>query len=259
MTRGTSLAAIAMIVAFLLPALAAAPSAAVDFRVENRVFLDDEEEPRAQSTTLFYHGVVYDYLEDPAEVTVFDPSRGRFILLDLKRRVRTEVPAERVEKLVERVGQWAGEHSDPFLRFLAKPELDTDFDPDSGVLTLASKWLTYRAETEAAPSEAASRQYREFCDAYSKLNTLLNPGGRPPFARLELDAALARHGRFPREIHLQMRPKQGFMAKRIEISSRHQLIGRLVESDRDRIAQTDQYLAIFQPVPFGEYQRQIEP
>jgi hypothetical protein len=61
------------------------------------------------------------------------------------------------------------------------------------------------------------------------------------------------------EVHLSMRPKQGFLRRTVEVRSEHQLVPRLVESDRDRIAQSDQFMAIFQPVPFDEYQRQIEP
>jgi hypothetical protein len=37
--------------------------------------------------------------------------------------------------------------------------------------------------------------------------------------------------------------------------SEHQLIRRLVESDRARVQQIGQFMAIFQPVSFEEYQK----
>jgi len=35
------------------------------------------------------------------------------------------------------------------------------------------------------------------------------------------------------------------------------VIRHLLESDRDRVAQTDQFMAMFQSVDFDEYQRQV--
>ena len=38
-----------------------------DFRIENSVYLGSQKEPRIRSTTIFCGGVVYDYLEEPAD------------------------------------------------------------------------------------------------------------------------------------------------------------------------------------------------
>jgi len=224
------------------------------FRIENRVFVDDEEEPQVKSTTIFYAGAVYDYLEAPAEVTVFDQAHGRFVLLDLTRRVKTELTTEQVATFVEHLKEWAKNQADPYLRFLADPEFDEQFDETAGELAFTSPWLTYRLTTVDAESEEISKQYREFSDWYCQLNTMINVGARPPFARMIVNRALEDRQQFAREVHLTLRPEEGFLPKRITIRSEHRLIRRLVQSDRDRVAQTDQFMAIFKPVSFVEYQ-----
>jgi len=227
------------------------------FRIENKIFAGDEKKPRIQSTTIFYAGVVYDYLENPAEVTVFDKAHGRFVLLDLTRRIKTELTTQSVAALTERLRERARTQPDPFLQFLADPEFDEQFDETAGELTFASPWVTYRLTTVDADSEAISQQCRAFSDWYCQLNTMINPGTRPPFARMIVNAALADRRQLPREVHLTLRPKARLIPKRITVRSQHQLIRRLVQSDRGRVAQTDQFMAIFKPVSFEEYQGKI--
>lgn len=239
--------------ALVLPSLGAAE----EFRVENKVFVDDEKQPRIESTTIFFGNVVYDYLAKPAEVTIFDKAHKRFVLLDVTRRAKTEISTEAVEELTARLKRWAASQSDPFLRFLADPQFDIHYDESAGELVCSSTWMTYRVATVDAPDEQLCRQYTEFSDWSCQLNTMLNPGSRPPQARMLLNAALEARQRFPREVSLSLRPKEGLWPKRFLLRSEHQLIRQLVQSDRDRIAQTDQFMAIFTPVTFGEYQKRI--
>lgn len=230
-----------------------------DFRVENQVFLGDREKPAVRSTTIFREGVVYDYLENPAEVIVFEKQGGRFALLDTARRVRAELTTQEVVAFTRQMQQRAESHKNPFIRFLAAPSFHEQFDQPSGELTLSSPWLTYRLVLMDAESPAIARQYREFSDWYARVNTLLNPGSRPPFARLLVNAALAKREAIAREVHLTLTPKEGFPRKRTTIHSRHQLVRRLVEADLDRVAQTRQFLEIFKPVEFKDYRRAPSP
>jgi len=227
------------------------------FRIENKIFVGGEKEPQVQSTTIFQDGVVYDYLVDPAEVTVFDVQRRRFVLLDLQRRVKTELTTDRVADFNERLKQRSQKQSDPFLKFLGAPSFDEVLDESTGELTFTSPWMSYRLATFDTESEALSRQYREFSDWYCRLNTVLNPGARPPFARMIVNAALEDRHLFAREVHLTMQPKGGLLSKRLTMRSEHLLIRQLVESDRQRVAQTDQFLAMYASVDFPEYQRKL--
>lgn len=226
---------------------------AEEFRVENKVYVDREEEPRATSTTIFVDGVVYDYLNQPNEITIFDSTRGRFVLLDVTRHVRMELTAEQVSAMSERIKVWAEKQADPYLNFLARPQFDEQWDETTGDLSLASKWITYQLKTAEVENPAIARQYREFSDWYCQLNTAMNPGSRPPFSRLLVNESLARHERFPTEVQLTVRSQGGVFAKKTVIRSEHQLISRLVESDRARVSQTHQYIAMFPQVGLGEY------
>ena len=245
--------------AILAAASLASAARADEFRVENKVFADGDDEPQAASTTIFHDGVAYDYLDEPAEVTVIDPSRGRFVLIDMQRRVRTELTADEVAAMTERVKQWAQRQTDPFLSFQAAPQLDEKYDDATGELTLASPWITYRLTTVDAEDEALCRAYHEFADAYSRLNTALNPGARPPFARLAVNEALQRRQRFATGVELTLRPKDGFLAKKTVIRSEHQLVRHLVQSDRDRVAQTGQFMVMFPHVTITEYLQKQKP
>jgi hypothetical protein len=237
---------------------AALPAHAEQFRFDNKVFVDERQEPQIQSTTIFMDGVVYDFLESPDEVIVFDTAHGRFVLLDLTRRVQTKLSAEQVASLTERLREWAKSQSDPYLQFMASPSFDEEFDGQTGELSLTSEWMTYRLGTAPAASEGVSRRYREFSDWYCRLNTAINPGSRPPFARLMVNAALDARHLLPREVVLTLRPKQGLLSKKITVRSEHQLIAGLAESDRNRVAQVGQFMAIFNPLSFEQYQAKID-
>jgi hypothetical protein len=241
----------------LLAALAAGRSRADDFRVENKIFVAGEKEPSTRSTTIFYNGLVYDFLANPGEITIFDKAHARFILLDTAGKFRTELPLEQIAGLNEKLKAWAAEQSDPFLNFTADPKFTEEFDKANGVLKLDSSWITYRVTMMDAPSEAVARQYREFSDWYVKLNTRINPGGRLPYPRLAVNAALEGRHQLPRAVELSMRPKK-LSLQRINVRSEHQLVHTLVDSDRQRVTQALEFVAIFNPLEFDQYQKKLK-
>lgn len=243
-----------------LPGLAP-PAWAEEFRVENKVFLSDKKDgPAIESTTIFLDDQVYDYLTTPEEITVLDRHEGRFVLLDPVRRIRTELATSELSDLAERLRQWAAGQPNEFLRFSAAPELAETYDASTGELRLDSPWIAYRVATTTAKRSEIAKRYREFCDWYCLLNTRINPGARPPFARTQVNKALERLDLLPKEVHLTIRPEGGkLFGQKITVRSEHQVIPHLVESDRARVAQTDQFMAMFPTVSFRQYQSRIEP
>jgi hypothetical protein len=171
--------------------------------------------------------------------------------------VKTEIDTRQVEAAMQSLKRWAEGQDDPFVRFQANPRLDEHFDPQSNELVFSSPWITYRLVSVDAESTEIARQYRRFCDWCARLNTLLIPGSRLPFARLLVNEALERREEFPKDVHLTLTPRKGFPPSRITMRSEHQLIRRLAESDKRRVAQTDVFCEMFRPLSFGEYQENL--
>jgi hypothetical protein len=233
------------------------PAAADEFRVENRVYNGDAKQPACRSTTIFYGDVVYDYLEQPAEIIVFEKSPGRFVTLDLARQVRAELTTDEVAAFTARLRQWAIGHRDPVISFLAAPKFQEDFKPARGQLTLDSPWLTYDARLRAAASPAVVEQYREFSDWYARLNTVLNPGSRPPFGRLALNEAIARHQAIAEEVVLTIAQKKGATTGRLTVRSQHDLTVQLTTTDIDRVAKTRDQMRNFKAISFEQYRKDM--
>ncbi|HOM16404.1 MAG TPA: hypothetical protein PLQ00_03705 [Thermoguttaceae bacterium] len=230
---------------------------ALDFRMENKVYLGQQREPSVETTTIFYNGAVYDFLKKPPEITIFEKDHSRFVLLDTERRVKTELTSQEVEAFVERLRRRAAEYSDPFVAFLARPEFEKSFDPTARELTLSSPWMTYRVATVDAESPELAAQYRYFADALARLNALLNPKGLPPFARLVVNAELQRREEIPKEVHLTIHPETGLLPKkRTTFRSEHQLVRQIVEADRARVHQAIEFQSIFPRVSFEQYQKE---
>lgn len=236
--------------------------AAAEFRIENRVFLDDEKEPVSESTTLFHGGRVYDFFGgEDAEIAVFDPSRQRFILLDPSRRVKTEVQTSYIDAYVEALHKKAVGHENEFVRFLAEPKFTRSFDQDAGRLTMSSPSMTYRVDTVPATSEEAARVYSQFSDAYARLSAVTSDVPLPPFPRLAVNAALRERKELPKRVERTVeRTGLGPLPdKSVTIYSEHKIAWRLLDADKHRIDLAGKYLASFQDVPLQVYRAAPPP
>jgi hypothetical protein len=246
--------------AFRAAALLAAASAVIgsaraeEFRIESKVYVADKAVPTSENTTFFRAGIVYDFLTQPAEITIFDKGRGRFILLDTTRRIRTEIKTDQVLEFSQRLQARATDRKDPFLNFLATPKFDEQFDQASGELSFTSSWMTYRLTMSPAKSEEASQQYRDFSDWYARLNCLTNPASLPPFARMAVNEALSRRQEIPKTVRLTISRKP-LQPKSPSLRSEHEVTWRLSDSDLARIDRAGKYLVAFPPVSFDEFRR----
>lgn len=245
-----TLAAIAMS-AILMTDKLAATAAAQEFRVETEVFVADEPEPTNRTVTLFENGAVYEFIDQFDQVIVYrrgnEDRPGQFILLDSATKRRTDVPVDRMNALMDKIQSWAVMQDDKMMKFQAEPDFDETFDHDLGQLTLASPEWTYKAATVPAGDAAALIRYRDFTDAYAKLNALLH-GEAPPGPRLALNAALEKHGVVPVEIRRTLGDDEDTLVR-----AAHLFSWRLSRDDRARIDQAQRFLANYEKVDNETY------
>lgn len=223
---------------------------AEDFRIESKVFLEGQQQPLAETLTLFSDAVVYDFLlTQPEEIAVFDPRRERLVLLDVERRQMTTIHMKELQELNANLKEKAGGGA---LAEFIHPQFDEGFDAETGWLTLAGSVVTYRARGSEAQDEPSSRQYQQFADWYARLNAV-RPGGLPPFGRIELNAALARRSLVPEEVRLSFVVKEALREKKVELHSAHTVIWNLSRGDRERIEKAKDYLVTYKSVSFPKY------
>jgi hypothetical protein len=237
----------------IVPALTAwcAISLAEDFRVETKLYDGAGKEPVSQATTLFKAGRVYDYLSGPPQVALFDKPRGRFRLLDIERKVQTEISTEKVLTFSEGLQTSATKSKNSFLQFAANPTFEPKLDDDTGELTLSSQLMTYRVETEKHETGDAVQQYREFSDWYARLNAMMNPGSQPPFPRLAVNSELAKRGLLAKKVNLVIPAQLTRRGKNLR--SEHRIHYNLLPRDLKSIDETDNQLATFKQVDFKEF------
>src|SRR5438046_252777 len=97
---------------------------AEEFRIESKVFTAKEEAPVSESLTLFDDGRVYDFLSLPSEITLFDLSRGRIVLMDPDRKLRTELTTDELNTFIEQLRTRAARQTDRLLKFAADPKFE---------------------------------------------------------------------------------------------------------------------------------------
>jgi hypothetical protein len=226
-----------------------------DFRVDNKVFVGDQKEPSSQSTTIFHRGIVYDCMKKPAETVVFDKAAGRFILLSLGHRTRTELTTDEIAAFVDRLQPLAAKSNDPPVKFLAEPKFQEHFDQSASELTLSSPWITYRVTLAHETNRGVVEQYHEFCDWYARLNALLLPGSLPPFGRLVVDAAVAQRQCTPSRVVLTISSGKGGKRAPTKVHSEHKVVLPLERADLNRVAQARESQTSFKLVTFEQYRK----
>lgn len=251
MKSGWLRAIFATIGLLVAPALASAE----DFRIESKVYLTQNGKAQlvSDNLTLFSQGVVYDFLRNHGEVTVLDPrpSRSRMIVMDPKRKVKTEVAFKDIDAFIAKIRKAALDNDEAFVQFLGNPKFEEHFDQGQHELKLTSDWMRYQLTTVDAPSADVRRRYREFSNWYAKLNCMAQPLSLPPFARLKVNEHLDRLQQIPVEVELTI-----FLQKQLQVRSEHKVTWQLIREDVPRIREANQQYQDFRLVSFAEYYEQ---
>lgn len=227
-------------------------ASAEEFRIETRVFAGDASEPASESVTLFQEDVVYDFLEGSSQVAIFrrpqGDAPGRFILLDREREIRTEITTDRIATVMTKLRKWASQQDDAYLKFAADPKFNENFNETTGELVLESPVQSYRLTTSPIEKSSAQTQLQDFLNWYTQLNALIH-GGPPPFPRLAVNAALARHASVPLEVQLTT------SGDKQNLRSEHLIAWRISKQDRERIDQAVNDMADFEQVSNAEFHK----
>jgi hypothetical protein len=229
-----------------------------DFRVDTDIFVGDDREPFAQSITVFSGGMVYDFpLIGTRETTVFDPARGRIVLLDADRRVKTTLSThellEYTAALKVKLSNMGGLMAD-----VANNQVEAETGSDGEWFVLRNRLVTYRAKGTVPRIEDAASRYHQFADWYARLNAT-RPGSMPPFVRIELNRLLVENGMIPEEVELTVSPERGIMGRSTTFRSRHLPYWRLSNTDRQRIETAGTQMAKFNAVTFQRYRQAPGP
>ncbi|MEX0824660.1 MAG: hypothetical protein WD119_00755 [Pirellulaceae bacterium] len=216
------------------------------FRIETEMFQGNETAPVSRHKILFDAGVIYDIHENGGRwSTVFDPARGRVILLDKKMQVQTQVSTEELIRATAQLSAAAKEAGKAdSLGLNAKP---IPLKKEDGY-AIAFGSLHYEMTTQTVSSEELAHAYHELAVWAARLNVLRRRGA-PPFARLTLGELVASEGRLP--LHLILTIDQGLKKERYR--AHHLVVERLSELDRKAIDHVGDRLAAFKKVSFEEF------
>lgn len=221
-----------------------------DFRVDTDVFLNDAQEPVSETLTLFAGDVVYDFiLSGPEEITIFDVARGRIVLLDGTRSVKTTLTTEQLLQLTAAMKTVSGAEQ---RQGLLNPQFATRFEEATGQLELTSANLVYRAKGIPPKTDTAAQRFQQFADWYARLNAV-RPGNLPPFGRIELNRLLAEHRLVPEEIERTLIVDGALGDQHHRARSRHTFIWTLSSTDRKRMERASRLQSAFPAVSAAEY------
>lgn len=249
-----------LIISFMIGPLAAqqpdAPSVGQSFplgpsfRVETEIFVGDSVQPSARHLILFDAGVIYDLrLDDDRLVTIYDPARGRVVLLDRAEQTQVEIPTN---NLLSAAAQ--------FRTAIIEENKSEAFGLDATVSVLPAKDeipelleikfgdTRYTTTTQAVTNPAIANAYHEFAVMAARLN-IIRRHGVPPFARLTLGEQIAKQTKLPLETTLEVR--RGL--KTDKYRSHLLVVEQLSATDRTRITEVGDLWAKCKHVDFEQF------
>lgn len=229
----------------------AATSQGQDMRIETEVYSGRSKQPVFENITLFTGNFVYDFSRTgPERITVYDRSRGKFVLLDVADETKVVLDQPTVDGYVDLLK--TREKLASREPFLFDPTFDETFDSAKEELTLSSEEMTYRIVGMKSKSPELLEAYIEFANWYSKLSAT-DPRQMPPFARLKVNQALADHQLIPKEVERVYRPRNNVFATSIQAKTKHYVVWQLSRKDRQRIDEAMDYVTRFEEIPLAEF------
>ena len=222
-----------------------------DFRMQTSVFVGKNAVPAVSSLTMFNGTTIYDFIENESEfgeITVFDVKRGRFVLLDPQRKVKTTLTKD---FLIQFLDQVLSQTSSSALTNYVQPKLQHEINLSTKTVRVTSDHLTYQATGIAPKYDSAIQRYRHFADWVARLNST-RIGNIPPYSRFELNRLLAKQKLLPKSIQRTLMLDEVGLRKQI-VRSEHTINWQLTNTDRKRMSKTGDQMAIFKEISVDEF------
>lgn len=225
-----------------------------------------QEEILVRSLTLFHTGRVYDYLQGTQEVTIYDGSQKKFLILHLGRKLATEITQDEVRQFLELASvqvreriKTAKDEGSPdrireiqVLQMQLQPTFEEIPQPKDNLLNLHSPVLDYHVETLSVEAGIVE-EYLRYADATAELNSVLHPHALLPAPRQQLNQALRERQALPRQVELTIQGESPICLK-----AEHKWTWKLSPTDRQLIHHWEAMLKSgdLRAVPFREFQQQ---
>lgn len=217
---------------------------------------------------LVYHkGKIYRVIQDSTEILIFDPNTGNVSLVELARKIRAEIPAERLlaavpqlhaaidKALVKR--QTSTSRADKIAvrmsRELIDPKFQTDHQPDQNRFRFKNSVAEVDLSTVIEPDTARAGLIMASLEMMVQLDALRNPREIPPFCKLSaLELVKSRPGMRPSRMSILYRlmgPPAGFVW-------RFQVDDKFDDDEIRALASFDQARAAAKPLSYDAYERE---
>lgn len=242
-------------------AYSAAPGEELRFRVENEL-INQQNGQKVKTVTLFSDNMIYDFIDDHGEITLFDKQNDMFTLVEPTFRIQTKKRASEMKKLVEERRQRIRSHQNPFLAFALSPKFEETYEPESGLARFQSPWIDYQITTQGLKDARLRNEYYDYCDWNCYLNLHTNPASPTLFARMEVNKSLRAKERFPQKIQVSIYQKgnlgiTGIVTEPDVFVTTHSLGIRWIPADETRVQRLAEQMKAFRSLPFKEYQEEI--
>jgi hypothetical protein len=240
----------------------------VALRVESEVFAGQAKEPVARSLTLFDGGTTWDFLDPSAphparkvadaagceQIILHDPVRERVIVLDPRRKLKTQIDVLRLERLSASLCKWSRSSDDKLIRWAGSADIGGGISEGNGSLELVGPRVKYTIHYTAAPTPEMAKAYRTFADTAILLKALLQPGGMPPFPRLAINRRIESAGGIPSDVTLAVDPLLPIPGTSAgTLRSVHKVLPQLTDADQTRIDDAAALMAVADEVDLAAF------
>ncbi len=228
-----------------------ATSVAADFQVTTQIYRGNARIPAVTYHTVFNGTKVYDVIATPPrQATIIDYNTGKITLLDPNREVKLTMSTQDVLQHSAYFKSHGDFPDDPLWNFLRDPKFSVNYDPQTQILKLDGKPLTYESDLNKISDQALVDAYARFCDWSAQLNFIC-AGGDLPQARIELNHQISAKGAVPSEVRKTIRHANP--AKSVSLRSTHEFQWSIQPENLKLIESIEQDIAKAKAVTLGEY------